>query len=131
MLASTCDKSHDHLLRGKTQTCRMNFQGQLLLPYPRQSQAVQRAVDEALSRLPSQGVTSTSSSSTSSLTSTTTSSSNSNSQEVRTCAGRQTVIVFVWNLVCYLILKVQFETVNTLIVFTLSSFLFLAFFIHL
>ena len=43
------------------------------------SQAVQRAVDEALSRLPSQGVTSTSSSS----TSISTSSSNSNSQEVR------------------------------------------------
>ena len=33
MRASTFD---DHLLRGKTQTCRMNFQGQLLLPYPRQ-----------------------------------------------------------------------------------------------
>ena len=70
------------------------------------SQAVQRAVDEALSRLPSQGVTSASSSSTSSSTSTTTSSSNSNSQDVRTCVGRQTVIVFVWNLVCYLILNI-------------------------
>ena len=70
------------------------------------SQAVQRAVDEALSRLPTQGVTATSSSSTSSSTSVSTSRSNSNSQEVRTCAGRQTVIVFVWNLVCYLKLNI-------------------------
>ena len=99
MRASTCDKSHDHLLRGKTQTCRMNFQGQLVLPYPRQ-------FGEALSRLPTQGVTATTSSSTSSSTSVSTSRSNSNSQEVRTCAGRQTVIVFVWNLVCYLKLNI-------------------------
>ena len=70
------------------------------------SQAVQRAVDEALSRLPSQGVSSTSSSSTSSSTSVSTSRYNSNSQEVRTCAGRQTVIVFVWNLVCYFKLNI-------------------------
>ena len=70
------------------------------------SQAVQRVVDEALSRVPSQGASSTSSRSTSSSTSVSTSRSNSNSQEVRTCAGRQTVIVFVWNLVCYLKLNI-------------------------
>ena len=70
------------------------------------SQAVQRAVDEGLSRLPSQGVSSTSSRSTSSTASVSTSRSNSNSQEVRTCAGRQTVIVFVWNLVCYVKLNI-------------------------
>ena len=66
------------------------------------SQAVQRVADEALSRLSSQGVSSTSSSSTSSSTSVSTSRSNSYSQEVRTCVGRQTVFVFLWNLVCYL-----------------------------
>ena len=70
------------------------------------SQAVQRAVDEGISRLPSQGVSSTSSSSTSSTASVSTSRSNSNSQEVRTCAGRQTVIVFVWNMVCYVKLNI-------------------------